>query len=76
MRWIAKQIWQIRWVRISAGCALVFCGLMIGVIPFLPGFLVGIPGLAILSREFPWLKKYTAPFERILTRLKQFWKKK
>lgn len=76
MRRIATRVWKIRWVRISAGCALVVCGALLGIVPFLPGFLLGIPGIAILAREFPWLKKYTAPFERVLTRLKRFWKKK
>lgn len=76
MRRIATCIWKIRWVRISAGCALALCGLMLGFIPFLPGFLLGLSGLAILSREFPWLKKYVAPFERMFARLKQFVGKK
>lgn len=68
---IAKYIWKMRWARIGAGCALVVCSLLLGIIPFLPGFLVGIPGLAILAREFPWLKKCAAPFERVFTRLKR-----
>lgn len=76
MRRLAKCLWQIRQVRISAGCALVLCGLILGLVPFLPGFLLGIPGLAILAREFPRLKKYAAPFERVFARLKRFVRKK
>lgn len=76
MRRIMQCVWRMRWVRISAGCALVLCGLILGLIPFLPGFLLGIPGIAILAREFPRLKKYTAPFERILNRLKRLVRKK
>lgn len=75
MRRLAKCLWQIRWARIGAGCALVLIGLILGLVPFLPGFLLGLPGLAILAREFPRLKKYGAPFERVISRLKRFIKR-
>lgn len=43
-----RKIW-----RISLGVLLVLLGLIGGLIPILPGFIFGIPGLIILAEYFP-----------------------
>ncbi len=43
--------------RISLGIVLVILGLLGGLLPIIPGFVFGIPGLIILAEYFPWAQK-------------------
>jgi len=43
--------------RIALGVALVILGLIGGLIPFVQGWMLGIPGLLILSEYFPPVKR-------------------
>lgn len=47
-----RKIW-----RISLGVGLVLLGILGGLLPVIPGFLFGIPGLIILAEYFPWAQK-------------------
>ena len=44
-------------IKISIGIMLVLIGLIGGVIPIFQGWMFGIPGLIILSKYFPPIKK-------------------
>lgn len=44
-------------IKISIGIILVLMGLIGGVIPIFQGWMFGIPGLIILSKYFPPIKK-------------------
>lgn len=46
-----------RWLRIVSGLLLLVGGLAGWLLPFVPGWLLVIPGLMILSREFHWAKR-------------------
>ena len=44
-------------IKISMGILLVILGLLGGLIPIFQGWMLGIPGLIILAKYFPPLKK-------------------
>jgi len=44
-------------IKISIGIMLVLMGLIGGFIPIFQGWMFGIPGLIILSKYFPPIKK-------------------
>ena len=44
-------------LRISLGVLLVILGLLGGLVPFVQGWIFGIPGLLILSEYFPPVRK-------------------
>tara|TARA_B110000438_G_C15323959_1_gene440749 strand:+ start:118 stop:300 length:183 start_codon:yes stop_codon:yes gene_type:complete len=44
-------------IKISIGIILVLIGLIGGIIPIFQGWVFGIPGLIILSKYFPPIKK-------------------
>jgi len=44
-------------IKISLGILLVILGLLGGLIPIFQGWMLGIPGLIILAKYFPPLKK-------------------
>ena len=44
-------------IKISMGVLLVILGLLGGLIPIFQGWMLGIPGLIILAKYFPPLKK-------------------
>jgi putative transmembrane protein PGPGW len=46
-----SRIW-----RLAAGWALTIGGLILGPVPILPGFVLLIPGLALLCAESRWLR--------------------
>ncbi len=45
-------------IKITLGIILVLIGIIGGLIPIFQGWVFGIPGLIILSRYSPWIKKY------------------
>ena len=45
-------------IEISIGIILVILGIVGGVIPIFPGWMLGIPGLFLLSKHFPPIKFY------------------
>ena len=45
-------------IEISFGIILVMLGLVGGIIPVLQGWILGIPGLFLLSKHFPPIKKF------------------
>ena len=58
-----------RWLRIAGGLVLVLVGLVLVVLPIVPGWWLVIPGLMLLGREFHWAR-------RLLERFKSFLPKK
>jgi hypothetical protein len=44
-------------VRISAGFVLLGAGLVGWLLPIIPGWLLVIPGLILLSKEFHWARR-------------------
>jgi len=46
-----------RWFRIIAGILMLVVGVVFWALPFLPGWLLVIPGLMLLSHEFHWAKR-------------------
>ena len=44
-------------IKITLGIILVLIGIILGFIPILQGWLFGLPGLIILSKYFPSIKK-------------------
>ena len=49
-----------RWLRIAVGMLLLLAGLVGWALPLIPGWLLVIPGLVLLAREFHWAKKVLA----------------
>ena len=45
-------------IEIIFGLLLVLIGLVGGLIPIFQGWIFGIPGLLLLSKHFPQLKKF------------------
>ncbi len=45
-----------RFVRLATGWALTIAGLILGPVPIVPGFVLLIPGLALLCAESRWLR--------------------
>lgn len=45
-----------RWVRLTTGWILTIAGLIMGPMPVVPGFLLLIPGIAILAAESRWIR--------------------
>jgi hypothetical protein len=58
-----------RWIRIGGGGLLTLTGLAGLALPIMPGWILLIPGLILLSREFHWAK-------RLLERVKHYMPKK
>ena len=48
---------MLRWLRVTGGFALLLVGLVGWVLPIIPGWLLVIPGLIVLGREFLWARK-------------------
>tara|TARA_B110000014_G_scaffold247289_1_gene220709 strand:- start:702 stop:881 length:180 start_codon:yes stop_codon:yes gene_type:complete len=44
--------------EIILGIILVFIGLIGGIIPILPGWVIGLPGLILLSKHCPPIKNF------------------
>ena len=44
-------------IKIIAGIILILIGLIGGLVPIFQGWIFGIPGLILLSRYFPPIKK-------------------
>jgi len=55
-------------VKIVAGIILVIIGLIGGLIPFLQGWMVGIPGLMLLGSVYPPIRKWT---QKIVEKVKK-----
>jgi len=55
-------------IEIIVGIFLVIIGLVGGVIPILPGWILGIPGLILLSKHFPIAKNI---FNKLRTIIKK-----
>lgn len=51
-----ETIWKIRAVRITTGLFLIIVGLIGGVLPVIPGFILYVPGTIILLKEMPFLR--------------------
>ncbi len=62
----AEQTWKSarRWVIFVVGVSIVLFGLIVGILPGVPGIPIMILGFALLATEFLWAR-------RILRRLKQ-----
>jgi hypothetical protein len=62
----AEQTWKSarRWVIFVVGVSIVLFGLIVGILPGVPGIPIMILGFALLATEFLWARK-------ILKRLKQ-----
>ena len=45
-----------RWVRLTIGWALTVAGLILALLPIVPGFFLLIPGIAILAAESRWIR--------------------
>jgi len=46
-----------RWLKITAGFALLLAGVAGWILPIVPGWALFIPGLILLSREFHWARR-------------------
>jgi 4-hydroxybenzoate polyprenyltransferase len=58
VRWYNRKLPALRKTfRIALGVTLVILGLIGGLIPFVQGWILGIPGLLILSEYFPPVKR-------------------
>ena len=44
-------------IRVSTGVGLVLLGILGLLLPIMPGWVFLIPGLLILSEDFPWVKR-------------------
>mgnify|MGYP001481001458 CR=1 FL=1 len=55
-------------VKIVVGIILVTIGLIGGLIPFLQGWMVGIPGLMLLGSVYPPIRKWT---QKIVEKVKK-----
>ena len=55
-------------VKIVVGIILLTIGLIGGLIPFLQGWMVGIPGLMLLGSVYPPIKKWT---QKIVEKVKK-----
>ena len=49
-----------RWLRIAGGLVMVLVGLVLVVLPIVPGWWLVIPGLMLLGREFHWARRLLA----------------
>ena len=49
-----------RWLRIAGGLGMVLVGLVLVVLPIVPGWWLVIPGLILLGREFHWARRLLA----------------
>ncbi|MFO0508726.1 MAG: PGPGW domain-containing protein [bacterium] len=45
-------------LRCAAGFGLVLLGIVGLILPVMPGWVFLVPGLAVLSQEFPWLDRF------------------
>ena len=55
-------------VKIVVGIIVVIIGLIGGLIPFLQGWMVGIPGLMLLGSVYPPIRKWT---QKIVEKVKK-----
>ena len=55
-------------VKIVVGIILLTIGLIGGLIPFLQGWMVGIPGLMLLGSVYPPIRKWT---QKIVEKVKK-----
>ncbi len=53
-------------LRITVGVILVLLGLIGGLIPIFQGWMLGLPGLALLSVDVPFVRKW---YDRIKERI-------
>ena len=45
-----------RWMRLTVGWILTVTGAILGPMPVVPGFLLLVPGIAILAAESRWIR--------------------
>jgi uncharacterized membrane protein YbaN (DUF454 family) len=45
-------------IEISLGIVLVVLGCIGGLLPLIPGSLLGIPGILLLAKHFKWIRRW------------------